>query len=431
MRVSRHLFLAAAALAAACGDGGSAGTPRSARFAVVSDPHLYDAATLGAEGTAFDAYVASGGEMLRESGEILDAVLADLATRGLDFVLISGDLTKDGERVDHELMASKLAALEVGGTQVLVVPGNHDTDNRAAMSYSAAGTAPVASVSAEEFRQVYRNHGFADALATDASSLSYVAEPVAGIWVLALDSRRYAQDGTGPVTGGALSEATQRWAVAVLGEARKRGKIVLAMVHHGVVQHFAGQAAQFSDFLLDDYAATGKRLADAGLRVVFTGHFHANDVTRVDFGSSFLYDVETGSTITSPSAYRLVELDGPGQRLLVETPTLKRIPSHPSDFDAFSRDLLATSARALAVTALTSAPLSFDEATAQELASLVATASVAHFAGDERLDDPEQAAAIEGLLSSGSLRLWLAGELLRGAWTDLPPADLTVELSLR
>lgn len=45
--------------------------------------------------------------------------------------MISGDLTKDGEKEGHEALAARLEALKqaVPGLKVYVVPGNHDLRN--------------------------------------------------------------------------------------------------------------------------------------------------------------------------------------------------------------------------------------------------------------------------------------------------------------
>ena len=97
-----------------------------ASFAVMSDTHVHDTATLGASGAEFEAYLAQDRKMIVESQETLDATLTDLKTQKLDFLLITGDLTKDGEKVNHQLMASKLAQVRALGTKVFVIPGNHD-----------------------------------------------------------------------------------------------------------------------------------------------------------------------------------------------------------------------------------------------------------------------------------------------------------------
>ena len=48
----------------------------------------------------------------------------------------------------------------------------------------------------------------------------------------------------------------------------------------------------------------------AGLRIMFTGHYHANDITsRID-GDKTLYDIETGSMVTAPIPYRIITIKG-------------------------------------------------------------------------------------------------------------------------
>jgi hypothetical protein len=157
------------------------------------------------------------------------------------------------------------------------------------------------------------------------------------------------------VTAGRLRPETQAWLLARLAEAKRKGKLAIGMMHHGLVPHFAGQAQQFSDYLLTDHAAVGKELADAGLRVVFTGHFHANDAVAEDFGTSTLHDVETGSLVTSPSPYRIVQVDVPARRLAITTRTVRAIPSHPTDFVSFAGDFLATGLSGIVQTQLTGA----------------------------------------------------------------------------
>jgi len=43
-------------------------------------------------------------------------------------------------------------------------------------------------------------------------------------------------------------------------------------------EHYVGESQQFPDYVLTDYKTVGKRLSDAGMNLIFTGHFHANDI---------------------------------------------------------------------------------------------------------------------------------------------------------
>ncbi|MFR1477792.1 MAG: metallophosphoesterase family protein [Hydrogeniiclostridium mannosilyticum] len=61
-----------------------------------------------------------------------------------DVLMISGDLTKDGEKEGHEV-AARLEALKqaVPGLKVYVVPGNHDLRNANAMNFNTEDGAAV------------------------------------------------------------------------------------------------------------------------------------------------------------------------------------------------------------------------------------------------------------------------------------------------
>jgi len=214
--VASSALIAAALLLSGCGDGGGS---RSAKFAVLSDPHLYDGETLGTAGADFAAYLEADPKMLAESGEIVSAAVDLLKAAPLDFVMVAGDLTKDGELASHRLMASKLAALRASGRKVFVIPGNHDINNPQAVSYKTSPPSPVARVSPEEFRRIYAEFGYNDALFSDPDSLSYVVEPVPGVWLFAIDSCEYANNPNqvAPTTAGSLSDATLAWLMDRLG----------------------------------------------------------------------------------------------------------------------------------------------------------------------------------------------------------------------
>ena len=89
--------------------------------------------------------------MLVQSVEILESALSDIASKKPQFVLISGDLTKDGEISSHELLQKRLYALKAQGIQTYVVPGNHDVNNSHARSFHGATTKQVKSAQREDF----------------------------------------------------------------------------------------------------------------------------------------------------------------------------------------------------------------------------------------------------------------------------------------
>src|SRR5262249_45109134 len=89
------------------GSGKDAGGQGPIRFAVIADPHLYQA-RLGTSGKGFEEYLAQDPKLLAESEAILKAALENIVQHQVQFLIIAGDLTKDGELADHVLMAQHL-----------------------------------------------------------------------------------------------------------------------------------------------------------------------------------------------------------------------------------------------------------------------------------------------------------------------------------
>lgn len=284
----------------------------SLELAVISDLHIYNSEVLG-KGEALDAYLAKDRKLLKESVQILDEAIERILASDAEYVLISGDMTKDGERVNHELVAERLELLEKGGKQVFLINGNHDISNEHAASFIGANTERVETIDSDDFKQIYNDFGYGEAIAKDPNSLSYAANLGDGYRLIAMDACTYNDDKDAPEqkTAGSFSEETLNWAIAQTQAAIKEGRIPIGMLHHGLVPHTAVQPLFFSEYLVKDYRAVSAKLADAGMGLVFTGHFHSLDAAvTVTAAGNKLYDFETGSTVTYPSPIRYISLKG-------------------------------------------------------------------------------------------------------------------------
>ena len=93
----------------------------------------------GTAGKAWDAYMAADRKLLKDSEETLQAALEQVRLVKPDFVLVTGDLTKDGEKQCHEKFAAYLKDLKDAGIQAYVNPGNHDINNPDAARYLPSG----------------------------------------------------------------------------------------------------------------------------------------------------------------------------------------------------------------------------------------------------------------------------------------------------
>ena len=162
------------------------------KVAVVSDIHVMVPELVEQDGAAFQDYVAHDRKLLMESVALAEAAVDELLAGRPDAVLVTGDLTKDGERVSHEYVAGQLLArLRRAGIPVYVVPGNHDVNNPHARIYRGDEAPRTATVSREEFAALYDDYGYGTALARDTASLSYVVQLNDSVRLLAVDACRY------------------------------------------------------------------------------------------------------------------------------------------------------------------------------------------------------------------------------------------------
>ena len=286
---------------------------RIAKIAIATDLHLMAPELLEQEGPAFDKALLSDRKLLVESPVIISALFDEVIAARPDLFLITGDLSKDGERPSHELMRDMLRRVSGAGIRVLVIPGNHDINNPLAAYYRGEERRPAPMVSPEEFAEIYKDYGYslesADILER-GPRLSYLAEPIEGLWIIAIDSNIYEHNIRDhyPQTIGSLSKEDHDWIREVGRRAKAEGKLLLGMIHHGVLEHFQLQGVIAGEYLLKNWLRDSEKLADAGLRVIFSGHFHAQDVMMRRFRSGYLYDVETGSPVTYPCPYRIVKV---------------------------------------------------------------------------------------------------------------------------
>lgn len=398
-----------------------------AHFAVLSDVHYYDG-TLGTEGSAFEACLQSDLKLLKESGSLLSLAVDKIIDSNVDFVLVSGDLTKDGELVCHRQFADALSLLIEKGIRAYVVPGNHDVNNPGAFRYEGERTISVPSVSHAEFSDIYRAYGYGDALHRDQNSLSYVAALNDTLWLLAIDTCRSEENKPGgtEIVGGKLDEKQEKWIEEMLALANREKKAVIVMAHHGINEHFKGQNRLHHSFVIENHTDVGKLLASWNVRIAFTGHYHAQDITLEDFGEfGFLYDIETGSLITPPCALRFCTIENNQLKVWSEFLSDQLYPGTAFSADAarFVYDSVSLKTQKILKKFLVS------QKDAGYIAEYTAHAFVAHYSGNED-------ASLKPAFELDQLNLWsklVYSQLSfvpEGLWEDLQPQDNEAVLSL-
>lgn len=295
------------------------------RIAVMSDLH-YLSPDMIADTEDFEHAFNSDRKLLKESSSVLHEMLERVRADKPDILLVSGDLTKDGEQECHAALAKQLQQLQqdVPGLKIYVINGNHDIRNYNAKNFNTADgkAVPATRTHPEDFKRIYDFvysdptviATFTPAAGNEAGSLSYVARPVEGLTVIAMDTCRYSSDNTSNgddehETSGAISADLEKWVIEQTAAAKVRGDLVIGLEHHGLVPHFDVQPTILPMYLVNGYERIAQEYADAGMSVVFTGHMHAVDIAAMTTkaGNTF-YDIETGSALTYPCPVRFVDL---------------------------------------------------------------------------------------------------------------------------
>ena len=335
------------------------------KIAVISDPHVISE-ELAENGAAWETTVNSSRKLLDYSKEVFDELMKKFKSEKPKILLITGDLTEDGGLKSHNYVAGELAKLEAEGVKVYVIPGNHDIGS----SMSEAG-----------FAEMYEAFGYGEDVKRGpaSNSLSYVCEPVPGLILIGIDSH-----------SGSLASGTLDWVCAQAEKAQKAGKQVIAMMHHPLFPHINGANMFIDTYTVADYETVRNRLADAGIKVILTGHFHTTDNAK-DWNadkSAEIYDLNTGSPLSYPCDYRMLTLtlggDEPG--LIVKREKITEVPSYEGDFQAMAKTRLMASTKSLAEGKLATNSMAsiLNEGEKKDLADLAVRLFVVHADGDEQ-----------------------------------------------
>ena len=308
------------------------------KIAVISDLHVMAPELLINDGDAFEQYLVRDRKMLRESAEIMSTIVDSILDLKPHFVLVTGDLTKDGERASHMLVVSQLQRLVKAGIQVLVVPGNHDINNPDARIYDGDNSTPADTISRPEFAEIYRHMGYDENSRRDQDTLSYCRDITDKLTILAIDAcmdrlNTFVAHGDARdhcKTSGMLEASSQQWLVEQASRATAAGRRVIAMMHHHLVPHFHMEDTLAAPYVVDDSHQLCQRLVDAGVHVIFTGHLHISDISQTSLRNGNMVEVSTASAVGYPCQWRVATCNPIAGKLQLRSITLSSLPSDPA-----------------------------------------------------------------------------------------------------
>jgi 3',5'-cyclic AMP phosphodiesterase CpdA len=434
--ISCSIFLAASCMKGTqfpgtfpLGKDGKGNNGNQLKIAIVSDIHYMSASLLknnAAAGVAFQAYLDQDPKLIQYSDPIFRQCITQVIDDKPDILLIPGDLTKDGERVSHQDLLKLLKRFDDAHIKVFLVPGNHDVNNPESAQYDGDQATPAPSISAAEFANFYAAYGYANAISRDPHSLSYVSQIIPGLWIMGLDACEYENNTTIAIVGGRLKAETKQWAMNWIAEAKKRHVVIFGMMHHGILEHYTGQNQLDPGYVIDDYETVAQDFTEAGLNIVFTGHYHANDIVSRTDGDKILYDIETGSMVTAPIPYRIITLKGTSMDITTKyiTHIASALPGG-LDLPTYASEFLSGHLDGYIGFAISQPPYSLPDPLVTIGAPLLRNGFMAHYAGDEKITSDE-------LAKDDAFGQFVPplGDALTSLWTDLAPADNNLVITL-
>ncbi|ACK72528.1 metallophosphoesterase [Gloeothece citriformis PCC 7424] len=329
------------------------------RFAVISDPHIAISQTIRNIPNRF--------HLVEVSIPALELVLKHIEQLDLDFLLLPGDLTQDGEPENHHWLRQRLEALPF---PVYVVPGNHDVPT----------PFPTASsIGLKDFPNYYSPFGY-----YNPQQLYYTCEVLPGIQLIGLNSNLF--DGEGKQLG-CLDEEQLIWLEKTLSEVKEQ--FVIVMIHHNVIEHLPGQSDHVLGrrYMLDNAPMVLQLLEKYGVKLIFTGHLHIQDIAY----HQGIYEITTGSLVSYPHPYRIIDINYQRQKQQEVKVKSYRVNSVPGweNLPEMSRQWLSDRSYPFMMKLLTTPPLNLSVEEADPLTPKLRNFWADMAAGDGLFDFPE------------------------------------------
>ena len=276
---------------------------------LVTDIH-YLSPTLFDDGEAFAKMEAtSAGKDLRHTQHHLEALVWRAAKEKPDLLIVSGDLTFNGEYQSMVELADYFSEIEANGTQVSVIPGNHDINSSWAREFAGEEMTKVSHVSPTDFKKLFAEYGYDLATYSDPNSLNYVIEPKKGYPLIMLDTNMYSDIPQAPVAAGMINESTFTWLDDFFDHETEIKK-ALVVGHHPLLNTGDGPLTLQNADVASDYFMKN------GIQTSFSGHVHTQSINEIDA----FHDIITGALSIYPNSIGVVTISN--EALIYERQTL-------------------------------------------------------------------------------------------------------------
>lgn len=190
--------------------------------------------------------------------------------------------------------------------------------------------------------------------------LSYVVEPVKGVWMIAIDGNTYIpknlnENPNNPSNYKGASIGYNNvlmnkkhlinWVKKITQEAKANGKTVIAFTHYPMIDFNDGATNEIKNLLGEKKwqlervpdEEVAKAFAEAGLQIHFAGHMHINDTGIRKFGDKMLVNIQVPSLAAYLPAYKILTIHSP-EKMEVQTEVLNDVPNFDELFPLYEKE---------------------------------------------------------------------------------------------
>ena len=233
---------------------------------------------------------------------IMDKVMDEFVSEMLELspgaVVVTGDLTYNGEKKSHEELKDKLSILEKNGIKVFVLMGNHDTGNATPYALYKDGVVETEGITAMEAEGLWMDFGYGEAVSKDPVSNSYMAEVSDNLWIMCIDSNNG--------SGGSVRSKTLTWIENALRVANIKEKKVITATHQNLFVH---NPRYTFGYQINNSNKVVDILKKWGVKLNLSGHLHIQHITK----ESGITEIAQESFSDWPLQYGVIEIDDNGR----------------------------------------------------------------------------------------------------------------------
>lgn len=227
-------------------------------------------------GEAFREMVArDDGKISEYSDVLMDTLIEEAIAERPSALVLTGDITLNGERENHLDLAEKLRRVTEAGVTVLVIPGNHDIKNSNAATYFEGTREPAEYLEdAQDFYEIYHEFGYDQSFSRDEASLSYFYALDDTHWMLMLDTCQYEDYNR---VNGRLKPETLEWLSGGLRQAGEQGIAVLPVGHHNLLSE---SRLYTTECTMENHLDSIRVFEEYRLPLYISGHLHAQRLKK-------------------------------------------------------------------------------------------------------------------------------------------------------